>query len=277
MLWPHISQSILGVIWNVVPASIIGTFLEILVPGESQSLMSRLRGLFLWAVYIIIGVSCSAFFAFWFAQLRTRPLFYFDLSETVHSRNLPTLLFAYTVVPALGFLISDFFSYWFHRAEHTITHLWRVHSVHHSIEQLNAWNDYHHVLEDVIRFALVAVPMNLLINVRVSEVIVYSILLRYSGQITHANSKISFGPLRYVFVEPRFHRIHHSAEPHHWNKNFAFLFPIWDIIFCTAYFPSKDEYPRTGIESQREPRSVQEYLLAPFLQESANGRTANRR
>jgi sterol desaturase/sphingolipid hydroxylase (fatty acid hydroxylase superfamily) len=84
------------------------------------------------------------------------------------------------------------------------------------------------------------------------------------GQMTHANSKISYGCLRYVIAEPRFHRVHHSIERRHFDKNFAFMFPVWDVIFGTAYFPAPEEYPKTGLANQKEPRSVRSYLLAPF-------------
>jgi sterol desaturase/sphingolipid hydroxylase (fatty acid hydroxylase superfamily) len=117
----------------------------------------------------------------------------------------------------VGFLVYDFLYYRFHRILHNITVLWRVHSVHHSIEELNA-----------------------------------------------VNSKISYGFLRYVIAEPRFHRIHHSLEERHFEKNFAFMFPMWDVIFGTAYFPGRDEYPKTGLADQREPRSVLSYLINPF-------------
>jgi sterol desaturase/sphingolipid hydroxylase (fatty acid hydroxylase superfamily) len=111
---------------------------------------------------------------------------------------------------------------------------------------------------------MVLIPMSLLVSVRAPEVVVYSVVLRFMGQVTHANSKISYGPLRYVFAEPRFHRIHHSVEQRHWDKNFSFSFPIWDVLFGTAYFPDADEYPKTGLARQNEPRSIWEYFAAPF-------------
>ena len=145
---------------------------------------------------------------------------------------------------------------------------WRVHAVHHSIEELNAFNDYHHWLEHALRFPFILIPMSLLIGIQVPIVVVYSTLIHFSGQMIHANSKISYGPLCYLFAEPRYHRIHHSIKKRHWGKNFASLFPVWDMLFGTAYFPSKDEYPKTGLRSQREPRSVFEYIAAPFRKRS---------
>jgi sterol desaturase/sphingolipid hydroxylase (fatty acid hydroxylase superfamily) len=91
------------------------------------------------------------------------------------------------------------------------------------------------------------------------------------GQMTHANSNISYGLFRYVIAEPRFHRIHHSLEERHFDKNFAFMFPVWDVIFGTAYFPARDEYPKTGLANQREPESVMGYVISPFQNRGTDG------
>ena len=92
-------------------------------------------------------------------------------------------------------------------------------------------------------------------------------------QITHANTRIGFGPFRYILSEPMYHRIHHSVERKHWDKNFAFKFPVWDMLFGTAHFPETDEFPRTGLDYMREPRSVGQYLFprALTLQKSPPG------
>ncbi|RFB80566.1 sterol desaturase family protein [Methylovirgula sp. 4M-Z18] len=52
---------------------------------------------------------------------------------------------------------------------------------------------------------------------------------------------IIIGPiLDKVFVDPRFHRVHHMMatpeEPHIHDCNFALVLPIWDIIFRTARY-----------------------------------------
>jgi sterol desaturase/sphingolipid hydroxylase (fatty acid hydroxylase superfamily) len=263
-MFQQISSAVWGFTTYVIPASLAGTLLEILIPGEKQSVRSRLRAIPIWIVYILIGVSSAASLQYLLASLQIRPLVSVDLSKTAQSKDFMVIISAYTLFPALGFFLYDFFYYWFHRLQHIFRPFWRVHAVHHSIEQLNAVNDYHHLLESALRVPLILLPMSLIIAVHAPEVIVYTLILQFMGQMTHANSKISYGLLRYVFSEPRFHRIHHSLEQRHWGKNFAFMFPIWDLIFGTAYFPKSDEYPPTGLSNQREPGSVMEYIAAPF-------------
>jgi sterol desaturase/sphingolipid hydroxylase (fatty acid hydroxylase superfamily) len=148
--------------------------------------------------------------------------------------------------------------------------LWPLHSTHHSIEELNAFNSYHHIFEDLLRVPLMTIPMAVLVSVSVPQIAVTVLLLSIHGQLIHANTKLKIGPLRYLLGEPRYHRIHHSLERLHWNKNYAASFPIWDVIFGTVHFPRKDEYPRTGLSYVREPRSLAEYPRRPPSSEPAN-------
>jgi sterol desaturase/sphingolipid hydroxylase (fatty acid hydroxylase superfamily) len=76
--------------------------------------------------------------------------------------------------------------------------------------------------------------------------------------------RLPLGPLTPVFGGPQYHRVHHSILPEHHDKNFAAFFPIWDIIFGTAYLPKKNDYPPTGIEGV-EIQSVPKALFSPFV------------
>jgi len=60
---------------------------------------------------------------------------------------------------------------------------------------------------------------------------------------------MSFGLLWWMLSSPQYHRIHHSLEPQHINKNFAVWFPVWDILVGTAYRPRRGEYPATGLQA----------------------------
>jgi sterol desaturase/sphingolipid hydroxylase (fatty acid hydroxylase superfamily) len=48
------------------------------------------------------------------------------------------------------------------------------------------------------------------------------------------------------------------------DKNFVAFFPIWDILFGTYYQPGRDEFPPTGVQGEREIRSVWEAQLFPL-------------
>jgi sterol desaturase/sphingolipid hydroxylase (fatty acid hydroxylase superfamily) len=47
------------------------------------------------------------------------------------------------------------------------------------------------------------------------------------------------GPLRFVLASPAFHRWHHTSDEQGLDKNFAGLFPVWDLVFGTFYLPAE--------------------------------------
>ncbi len=68
----------------------------------------------------------------------------------------------------------------------------------------------------------------------------------------HMNVRLQVGKASLFFCSPQVHRIHHSRLPHHFDKNFAFVFPMWDVLFGTYYAPAKDEFPPTGVPGERD-------------------------
>ena len=66
------------------------------------------------------------------------------------------------------------------------------------------------------------------------------------SRIYHANLRTNFGVLRYVLVTLQSHRIHHSLDPRHRDRNFGVLLSVWDRLFDTQWSDAS-EYPPTGI------------------------------
>ena len=107
----------------------------------------------------------------------------------------------------------------------------------------------------------------MLIILRPSPVIVtvYGILMSYWGQFDHMNIRISFGRCRMILTSPQYHRIHHATNSTYANRNFAAIFPIYDVIFGTYYPPKQNEYPSSGLEGGEEPNNVLDAVLWPFV------------
>lgn len=157
-------------------------------------------------------------------------------------------------------LIGDFLYYWYHRAQHSIPWLWRIHSVHHSAEHLAAGSGYHHLAEAPLKAILVGIPLGLL--VARSGGALFGFILAMHGYYVHSSTRISFGRFAWVVCDNRVHRIHHSKELRHFGKNFGVVTLLWDKLFGTAYWPN-GEWPEVGLTEQREPKSVWEYLSLP--------------
>ncbi len=121
--------------------------------------------------------------------------------------------------------------------------------MHHTDEQMNiTTTERIHILEYVFAPVLVTGPMTILFNLPAPSIAVLASLPTLWTFFTHANVRVSFGPLWWMLASPQYHRIHHSIEPQHLNRNFAAYFPLWDIVFGTAYRPKPGEYPMTGVD-----------------------------
>lgn len=161
--------------------------------------------------------------------------------------------------------VFDFFFYWYHRMQHRFLPLWALHELHHADESVNAttgirtyWLDY------PVQTVAIAIPTYLILGVNGPALTVALIVSAFFLIWSHANLKIWLGPLTAVFVGPHLHRIHHSRDARHHNRNFAQILPIYDILFGTYYAPARNEFPKTGIGSQAGDAPLSEVLVKPF-------------
>jgi sterol desaturase/sphingolipid hydroxylase (fatty acid hydroxylase superfamily) len=162
-----------------------------------------------------------------------------------------------------GFVLSlflvDFLYYWMHRAQHAIPLLWRFHSVHHSVEKMGAGAGYHHITEVPLRALFVSFPLAFVLHDPSGPFVAFLVSLH--GPYLHSTSRLNFGPFAWIVADNRTHRIHHSLEPKHFDRNFGGFTMIWDRLFGTACFPAKGEWPAIGLAHRREPRTIVDYLL----------------
>jgi sterol desaturase/sphingolipid hydroxylase (fatty acid hydroxylase superfamily) len=170
------------------------------------------------------------------------------------------------VLQALAFFfIYDFFYYWFHRAQHTFSAAWPIHKLHHSETSLNITTTMrHHWLEDPIRVWLILLPIGLLFEQKPVTVAWLATAMMLVGYFVHLNIRLPLGPLTPVFAGPQWHRLHHSTEARHLDRNFASFFPIFDIVFGTYTKPERGEYPTTGLHSRENLNGPIRATLSPF-------------
>jgi sterol desaturase/sphingolipid hydroxylase (fatty acid hydroxylase superfamily) len=170
------------------------------------------------------------------------------------------------VLQALAFFaIFDFFYYWFHRAQHTVPGAWPLHKLHHSEQSLNVTTTLrHHWLEDPLRIWLVLLPIGLVFDQKPVTVAWLATLMMLLGYFVHANVRLPLGPFTPLFAGPQWHRLHHSIEPQHRDRNFAAFFPVYDIVFGTYSRPGASEYPATGLHSLEDLNHPLRATLSPF-------------
>jgi sterol desaturase/sphingolipid hydroxylase (fatty acid hydroxylase superfamily) len=145
--------------------------------------------------------------------------------------HLPLLAQALIIIVAV-----DFVQYWAHRLFHSHA-LWPFHAIHHSPEDLDWTATFrNHPVNFLIYSSGVFALIRLAGFSNEAFVIIGPFNLLY-GALAHANLNWTFGPLRYVFASPVYHRWHHVKDPAGYNSNFAPTFPLWDLLFGTYYMP----------------------------------------
>jgi sterol desaturase/sphingolipid hydroxylase (fatty acid hydroxylase superfamily) len=164
------------------------------------------------------------------------------------------------------FFVLDFFYYWWHRLQHTNSWLWEQHALHHSERSLNVCASLrHHWLEDPLRVFFQMLPFGFFFHLEQPSVGWVAMLVGLWPFFIHMNLRLDMGPLTAVLAGPQYHRIHHSILPQHRDRNFAAVFPFWDILFRTAHLPARDEFPPTGIEGV-EIQRFSTALFSPFVE-----------
>jgi sterol desaturase/sphingolipid hydroxylase (fatty acid hydroxylase superfamily) len=150
----------------------------------------------------------------------------------------------------LGYFVITFVYYWWHRARHESTVLWRwLHQVHHSACSLEVLTSFYKH------------PVEILINGVLSSAILYALLgldaassglaLLFAGAAElfyHWNVKTPHW-LGYMIQRPESHCIHHLRGWH--RSNYSDL-PLWDMLFGTFDNPRTQPMPcGFGAEGER--------------------------
>jgi sterol desaturase/sphingolipid hydroxylase (fatty acid hydroxylase superfamily) len=178
----------------------------------------------------------------------------------------PLEIAAMIFVPLLA---HDFWFYWSHRIEHKVPFLWSFHKLHHSDELMNTstWAR-DHFLQNSWRAFFSVFTLGLFFDLDFTDAGkagLYSFMfLAGLSLFYHSAIRVQLPWLDRILVTPQVHRIHHSVDAIHHNRNFADALPIFDIIFGTYYRPAREEFPTTGLgEEYRAPRSIWSAQLGP--------------
>ena len=161
-------------------------------------------------------------------------------------------------------LVVDLLRYWLHRAAHENDTLWRLHSVHHSVERLYWLNTARfHPLEKALQMSLDSLPF-LLMQVDATVLALYYVAYATNGFFQHCNIRLRYGPLNYIVGSAETHRWHHSRLPRESNANYGNTVIVWDLLFGTWYLPKEREVDQLGLQDPSYPKSFLRLMRVPF-------------
>ncbi|MBI4592089.1 sterol desaturase family protein [Candidatus Uhrbacteria bacterium] len=235
----------------IVLLIVVFSHVEIIAPAQrGQTIVGRLRNFGYISLFFLLGTAGVALLARFF---------------DVQPRLLSVSGWGMVLVLLVGLFLSDLLFYWYHRAQHAWAWLWPVHELHHSDAQLNVTTSMRtYWLEYPIQVFLIVLPAQFFVGVS-GQMLAWSMLIMTSWlYFTHTNVRLRLGPLTPLVCGPQLHRIHHSIEAKHQNKNFAQFFPVIDILFGTYYAPGHDEFPSTGTSALASDASYATTLVRPF-------------
>jgi sterol desaturase/sphingolipid hydroxylase (fatty acid hydroxylase superfamily) len=168
---------------------------------------------------------------------------------------------------ALLLAATDFAQYWLHRAFHAHA-LWPYHAPHHSAEEVNWTTTFRTHPVNYLAVTTSLAVLARLVGFSDTALLVAGPIFFLSGVVTHANLSWTYGPLRYVFASPVFHRWHHSADIASRERNFAPMFPVWDLMFGTFHMPRERRPEVFGAEGV--PGDLVGQLLYPLRRRTAD-------
>lgn len=161
-------------------------------------------------------------------------------------------------------VVMDGVLYWTHRLMHASRFLWAFHSVHHSQEEMTPLANFRFHLGDVFVRSLAQFVPGLVLGVPVWAWIPTVWIQVALDGLAHSGLGWSYGVLDKLVVSPRFHRLHHSTDPAHFNRNFGMTYSFWDRLFGTS--TRKEEAPSAyGAPGLGIPESFLRQLAFPFL------------
>ena len=164
----------------------------------------------------------------------------------------------------LAFFLSELIWYWFHRAEHRWSLVWRLsgHGAHHSFKNLSALNfGANHPLEYFVLLVPSAI-VELLFGAG-AAIGGAAILLVTQASIVHSNIPTNSKGIGWLLTTNRYHIHHHSLVIEESNTNYGCAVILWDRLFGTF---SDNNTIETGI-GPSEP-SMWNKLLIPLKEPS---------
>jgi len=139
------------------------------------------------------------------------------------------------------FVFTDFIQWFTHVQLHKYEFLWRFHKVHHSVEEMGfAAHLRYHWMENVFYTPMKYIAVMIIGGFTPESAYLVFYLSIAIGHLNHANVKLTYGPLKYIFNNPVMHLWHHSyhlPEDRKRGVNFGISLSIWDYIFGTSYVP----------------------------------------
>ena len=163
----------------------------------------------------------------------------------------------------VGYLLVELMGWFSHLLRHKVKVLWAFHEVHHSQREMNAFTLFRVHPVDYLMAEVITLLPSILFQDYLGIALTYLGVSRLHDALNHSNIRTNLGWLRFVFVTPQSHRVHHSMDPAYNDMNFGVTLCLWDRLFGT-HSPSDVVYPETGVPDEVFPaEGKRSFFLLP--------------
>ena len=224
--------------WGLIILSLLVWSMEILFPWRKEQSVFRkdfwLDGFYMFFNFFLFAIVISGFYellkvAFNDLGINSGSLALIDISKW--AMWLQLLVF---------FVVLDFVQWFTHILLHRFSFLWNFHKVHHSVKEMGfAAHLRYHWMENILYKPLKTFGVMILFGFEPTQAYIVHFIAIAIGHINHANIKITWGPLKYIFNNPVMHLYHHAytIPEGSYGVNFGISLSVWDYIFKTDYIP----------------------------------------
>jgi len=235
--------------WGIIILSLVIWGLEILFPWRKGQAIFRkdfwLDAFYIFFNFVIFTIIISGFY-------KILELLFLDVGISIESLaliNLQSLPFWAQLL--VFFIVLDFVQWFAHILLHRFEFLWQFHKIHHSVKEMGfAAHMRYHWMENVLYKPLKTFGIMILGGFEPEQAFIVHFLAIAIGHLNHANIKLTWGPLKYVFNNPVMHLYHHAytLPKDRYGVNYGISLSLWDYLFKTHYIPEDSGKVTLGFE-----------------------------
>ena len=224
--------------WGLIVISLLVWGLEIAFPWrKNQSVFRKdfwLDALYMFFNFFVFAIVISGFY-------KLLELFFTDIGiKTTSLAIVDTSDWPMWLQLLVFFIVLDFVQWFTHVLLHRYPALWKYHQIHHSVKEMGfAAHLRYHWMENIFYKPLKTLGVMVLGGFEPEQAYIVHFIAITIGHLNHANVKITWGPLKYIFNNPVMHLYHHAytLPTGSYGVNFGISLSIWDYIFKTNYIP----------------------------------------
>ncbi len=225
--------------WGLIVISLVVWGLELAFPWRKNQRIIRkdfwLDTFYMFFNFFIFAVAISGFYA-----LLTR--LFGDLGIAESSLAIVDLsAWPMWLQLVVFFIVLDFVQWVTHVALHRFPALWEFHKVHHSVAEMGfAAHLRYHWMENILYKPLKTFGVMVLGGFEPEQAYIVHFAAITIGHLNHANIRLTYGPLKYIFNNPvmhLWHHVYHLPKGRDHGINYGISLSLWDYLFKTAEIP----------------------------------------